>query len=211
MPQRSAEPCRHRCAAPSPRRTDPGARRQTVCSIARDLAGARDSLKCERVDGRKRVQLVRRDVDVRRALSTSVRSLDQTRSAWTRPSWPQSALATMFSRPVGTTGPPRFRARLDLLLRRRLPGRRCRGHRWRGLPTETKLLRQSGALLGISGGREGMLEAGARHSLRSRRCGPARNQIERLDGLFGEVDYSTWWKHARAPARTSRIFPISSV
>jgi hypothetical protein len=56
VPQRSTEPCRHRCAAASSRRTDSGARRQTVCSIARDVAGACDSLKWERVDGRKRVQ-----------------------------------------------------------------------------------------------------------------------------------------------------------
>src|SRR6516225_133268 len=44
VPQRSPEPCRHRSAAPSPRRTDPGARRQAVCDIARNLAVTRDTL-----------------------------------------------------------------------------------------------------------------------------------------------------------------------
>ena len=47
LPQRSSEPCRHRSTAPSPRRTDPGARRQTVFNIGRNLAGARDSLDWE--------------------------------------------------------------------------------------------------------------------------------------------------------------------
>ena len=37
MPERSPEPCRHRSAAPSPRGTDPGARRQVVRDIARRL------------------------------------------------------------------------------------------------------------------------------------------------------------------------------
>ena len=41
VPQRSPEPYRHRSAAPSPCRTDPGARRQAVCDIAR---GTLDSL-----------------------------------------------------------------------------------------------------------------------------------------------------------------------
>jgi hypothetical protein len=35
VPQRSPEPYRHRSAAPSPCRTDSGARRQAVCDIAR--------------------------------------------------------------------------------------------------------------------------------------------------------------------------------
>ena len=58
------------------------------------------------------------------------------------------------------TGPRPFGARLDFLIdfcRSRFRCRQCRGHRWRGLPTEPKLLRQSGALLGIGGGREGMI------------------------------------------------------
>ena len=44
VPQRSPEPYRHGGAAPYPRGTDPGARRQTPCDTARNRAGTRDSL-----------------------------------------------------------------------------------------------------------------------------------------------------------------------
>ena len=44
MSQRSAKPRRHRGAAPHPRGADPGPRRQTLCNIDRNGAGARDSL-----------------------------------------------------------------------------------------------------------------------------------------------------------------------
>src|SRR5262249_5120263 len=44
MSQRSPKPYRHGSAAPSPCRTDPGARRQAVCDIVRNRTGARDSL-----------------------------------------------------------------------------------------------------------------------------------------------------------------------
>lgn len=60
----------------------------------------------------------------------------------------------------GATGPPRFGGSLDLLLdicRSRLRLRRCRGHCCHGFSTQAKLLRQSGALLGIGKGRKRMI------------------------------------------------------
>ena len=60
----------------------------------------------------------------------------------------------------GATGPPRFRTRLDLLFdicRTSFRCRRCRGHRWRGFPTQAKLFRQRGPVLGIRGCRERMI------------------------------------------------------
>jgi hypothetical protein len=44
MYRRSPEPCRHRGTAPYPRRTDPEARRQTLCDTDCSGAGTRDSL-----------------------------------------------------------------------------------------------------------------------------------------------------------------------
>ena len=44
MSRRSPEPCRHGGTAPYPRRTNPGARRQTLCDTDRNGAGTRDRL-----------------------------------------------------------------------------------------------------------------------------------------------------------------------
>ena len=57
MSWRSPEPCRHRSPAPHARGSDPGARRQVVRDIAGNIAGARDSLDWELVDGHEHVQL----------------------------------------------------------------------------------------------------------------------------------------------------------
>ena len=99
VPQRSPEPCRHRSAAPSPRRTDPGTRRHAVCDIARNIAGARQP----GLGTRRRPRACSTSPEGRRREAGAFDKRPQLgpeRSAWTRPPRPQSVPAMMFSRPT---------------------------------------------------------------------------------------------------------------